>query len=69
MSLPNIPMKTKGGKVFWNTMCEANGWKIQQNMITKHARILNSSDVRVAWGTMAGMLKAFDRYNELQNKY
>lgn len=69
MSLPNIPTPTMGGAVFWNTMCEANGWKMQQNMITKHARILNSSDVRIAWGTINGMIRAFERYNDLQNKY
>ena len=61
ISMPNIPFATMGGKVFWNTLAERNGYKLQQNMITQHARILNSDDVRVAWGTVSGMEKQFIR--------
>ena len=49
-TLPNIPCKTMGGKVFWNTLAEKNGLKVQKNMITGHCRVLDSSNRRLAWG-------------------
>ena len=61
LSMPNIPTPTSGGETFWNNLAEFNGWRLQQNMITKHARILRPNDVRVAWGTVNGMYKALDR--------
>lgn len=61
LSLPNIPMPTMGGEVFWNNIAEYNGWKLQQNMITHHARILDADNVRIAWGTFNGMVRAMDR--------
>ena len=48
LSLPNIPMPTAGGEVFWNTIVQCNGWKLQQNMITHHARILDDNNFRIA---------------------
>lgn len=61
LSLPNIPMPTMGGTVFWNDIVEYGGWRLQQNMITHHARILTSDDTRIAWGTINGMKRAMDR--------
>ncbi|NTU22469.1 hypothetical protein HPY28_19285 [Brevibacillus sp. HB1.2] len=50
MLLPNLPTKTMGGKMFWNTLDFSNGWKLQQNLFTGHLRILDQDDVRQAWG-------------------
>ena len=61
ISMPNIPFPTMGGKVMWNTIAEYNGWKLQQNMITQHARILDANDIRRAWGTISAMEKAMKR--------
>ena len=69
LSLPNIPTPTLGGEVFWNNIAEYGGWKLQQNMITHHARILNSDNVRIAWGTINGMIKAMDRMAAQLHKY
>ncbi|MCI9545772.1 MAG: hypothetical protein HFH60_03645 [Lachnospiraceae bacterium] len=69
LSLPNIPFPTMGGEVFWNTLVEYNGWKLQQNMFTHHARILNSDNIRIAWGTINGMEKAMDRMVRHLHKY
>lgn len=66
---PNIPFPTMGGKVFWNTLVEVNGWKLQQNMFTHHARILNDKNVRIAWGTIEGMEKAMDQMLHFAQKY
>ena len=49
-TLPNIPFPTMGGKVFWNTLAEKDGWKVQKNMFTGHCRVLDPNDVRMAWG-------------------
>ena len=48
-TLPNIPFPTLGGKVFWNTLAEKNGWKVQKNMFTGHCRLLDPKNVRMAW--------------------
>ena len=49
-TLPNIPLPTMGGKVFWKTLAEKDGWKVQKNMFTGHCRVLDPNDVRMAWG-------------------
>ena len=69
LSLPNIPMQTLGGEVFWTNIAEYNGWKLQQNMVLKNARILDSNNVRIAWGTINGMQKALDRMIVCMKKY
>lgn len=50
MLFPNLPTKTAGGKIFWDTLDRRNGWKLQQNIFTGHFRILDPEDVRQAWG-------------------
>ncbi|MBQ9521462.1 MAG: hypothetical protein IJR72_02700 [Oscillospiraceae bacterium] len=60
ISLPNIPTPTMGGQLVWDTLAESNGWRLQQNELTKHCRILDPDDVRRAWGTRKGMLKALE---------
>lgn len=53
---PNIPFPTLGGHVVWNNIVSSNGWKLQRNSITGHYRILDSKDIRRAWGTKETML-------------
>ena len=60
-SLPNIPFPTMGGNVFWNELANVNGWRLQQNQITQHCRILNPDDIRVAWGGVDSIMKYFER--------
>ena len=64
VSMPNIPFPTLGGLTFWNNIAECNGWKIQQNMLTQHARILDKDDVRIAWGTLDEMTKLMEKMAE-----
>ena len=61
ISMPNVPFPTMGGLVFWNNIADCNGWRLQQNMITQHARILDNNDVRIAWGTISAMKRLMDR--------
>ena len=58
LSMPNIPMPIMGSEIFWDNIAEYNGWRLQQNMITQHARILDNNNVRVAWGSLKAMQKA-----------
>lgn len=57
-NLPNLPISTMGGKVFWEEI-EYKGWKLQQNVITGHYRILDHRDIRRAWGTKEEMKDLF----------
>jgi hypothetical protein len=62
---PNMPWKTMGGKVFWNTLSERYGWRLQQNVFTEHYRILDPEDIRQAWGTDAGeMWRTFHKFTQ-----
>lgn len=55
ISLPNINFPTMGGIFFWNDLANVNGWRMQQNTITQHVRILDPEDVRRAWGGIDAM--------------
>ncbi|MDR1885779.1 MAG: hypothetical protein LBQ56_05840 [Synergistaceae bacterium] len=61
LDMPNINFPTMGGHVFWNNLAEYGGWRIQQNTLTKHCRILDPDDVRRAWGTISAMEKIFEK--------
>lgn len=69
ISMPNIKFPTMGGLIFWTDIAIYNGWRLQQNDITHHARILDNNDVRVAWGTINGMYRAMDRLVHSKHKY
>ena len=69
LDMPNIPLPTMGGHVFWTTLAEYNGLKLQTNMITHHARILNKDDVRIAWGSLEAMDQALTRIIDYANRY
>ncbi len=47
-----IPKSTLGGRLFWGDVQFFQGWKIQQNVLTKHYRLLNSLDQRQESGTL-----------------
>lgn len=52
--------KTMGGKVWWTDVLSENGYKIQQNYISHHYRLIDSEDKR--------LISSFD-YNEILNEY
>ncbi len=47
----NVPTPTLGGKQLWTDFQWRNGWRIQQNALTKHWRLLDVNNVRYAWGS------------------
>lgn len=46
-SVPNTPRPTMGGRVWWRTVREADGYRIQQNLVSQHYRILDQDDGRL----------------------
>jgi len=58
--MPNIPMPTMGGHVFWTDIANVNGWRLQRNRLFGNCRIIDPDDVRRAWGGETAMLKAFE---------
>ena len=46
----NIPLPVVDGQVFWDVLAERNGYRLEQNKITGHCRILDEHSIRVAWG-------------------
>jgi pimeloyl-ACP methyl ester carboxylesterase len=57
----NIKAPTLGGKQFWTDHAWRRGWKIQNNVITGHFRLLNEKNVRYAWGTRQQCLAELDK--------
>lgn len=47
----NFPTATLGGMQFWSDELVFRGWRIQQNALTGHHRLLDADDFRRAWGT------------------
>lgn len=41
------PQPTMGGRVWWRDIREENGWRIQQNLVSQHYRILDGQDRRL----------------------
>jgi pimeloyl-ACP methyl ester carboxylesterase len=54
----NLPTKTLGGLQFWGDVAHRHGWRIQQNVFTRHYRLLDANDVRRAWGDKEACLAA-----------
>ncbi|MFB0917920.1 MAG: helix-turn-helix domain-containing protein [Clostridiaceae bacterium] len=42
--------QTWGGKIWWDTVSEKNGYKIQQNILSQHFRLLDKNDRRIFSG-------------------
>lgn len=48
----DLAMKTMGGRQFWGDVQFFHGWRIQQNVFTKHFRLLDVNDSRHASGSL-----------------
>ncbi len=49
----NVPLPTAGGNQWWTDHRYRAGWRIQQNALTGHWRLLDDKDVRRCWGSRA----------------
>ena len=64
----NLRWKTMGGKVFWKTLEERGGFRLQQlSWRPHHFRILDSVDIRVWWDTRP-LDKALVAFEEVADK-
>jgi pimeloyl-ACP methyl ester carboxylesterase len=43
--------KTLGGRHFWGDVHHFRGWRIQQNVFSKHFRLIDPDDIRHTWGS------------------
>ncbi|MCI0358954.1 MAG: alpha/beta hydrolase [Planctomycetaceae bacterium] len=62
----NFPTATMGGVQFWSDELVFRGWRIQQNALTGHYRLLDEHDFRMAWGTFD---QCRDRLDELKREH
>ena len=56
----NIDFVTAGGLVFWKELSSCNGWRLQQNNLSQHIRILNPDNIRKGFGSYKKIEKAID---------
>ncbi|MDR1193401.1 MAG: alpha/beta fold hydrolase [Peptococcaceae bacterium] len=63
-AMPNIAFQTMGPQVFWDELANVNNWRVQQNMITRHCRVLDPDGARIAWGGVEATMRAFERLVE-----
>ena len=57
----NLPVKTAGGTQLWTDHLWREGYRVQQNSLTGHWRLLNPSNVRQGWGTRKQCLTMLDK--------
>lgn len=57
--------KTLGGKLFWSEVAKVGVFRVQQNVISQHYRILDDNDYR--WYSSFEKDEVMNRLNELSN--
>ncbi|MCB2100000.1 MAG: hypothetical protein KDE22_03970, partial [Rhodobacterales bacterium] len=59
-----IATPTLGGRQFWaDRVVTADGWRVQENVVTGHFRLLDGGDRRLAWGDRTHCLAELARHN------
>ncbi len=62
--VPRFPLPTLGGKQLWADVFLFAGYRIQQNVLTKHHRLLDPTDAKLAVGSWDHCHKTFLRVRE-----
>lgn len=57
----NLQLPTAGGKQFWTDHRWQDGWRIQQNAVTGHWRLLDPRNIRRAWGSRSACEQTLSR--------
>jgi pimeloyl-ACP methyl ester carboxylesterase len=65
--VPRFPLPTLGGKQIWADVFLYAGYRIQQNVLTRHYRLLAPTDARLAVGSWDHCHKTFTRLRETQD--
>jgi pimeloyl-ACP methyl ester carboxylesterase len=63
----NVPTPTLGGRQFWADLRYFHDWRIQQNLFSKHCRLLDRNDIRQAWGTLEQCETRLEQIREERN--
>ncbi|MEM6979496.1 MAG: lipase [Planctomycetota bacterium] len=56
----NVPTPTLGGMQLWTDHRVRAGYRVQRNRLTDHWRLLDSNDVRQAWGSREDVLHEYE---------
>lgn len=67
-ALQAIKLPTLGGMQFWTDLRWWHGWRLQENQVTDHCRILDGSNVRHYFGSRAECEAQFQKYID-QNEW
>lgn len=62
----NLRLPTLGGKQLWADEFVYAGYRIQENGVTGHHRLLGPDDTRLHWGSWEDCRDAFERLRELR---
>jgi hypothetical protein len=62
-----LTAKTLGGRQFWADVAFLHEWRIQQNVLTGHYRLLDGDDYRHAWGTREACRRKLDEIRVARN--
>jgi pimeloyl-ACP methyl ester carboxylesterase len=57
----NVPLPTLGGAQLWTDHDYRSGYRIQQNAVTKHWRLLDPNNIRRAWGSRSDVDEALQQ--------
>jgi hypothetical protein len=63
-SMPNIPLPVFGTGLLWDELANIDGWRVEENTLTHHCRVLNPDNVRIAWGGKDAIMSAFKQLQE-----
>ncbi len=63
----NLPTPTLGGTQLWRDAHVFAGWRIQENVLTGHFRLLDTEDIRRAWGSYAQCKERLDGLKRLED--
>jgi len=56
----NLPLPTIGGAQLWTDLTHRSGFRVQQNAVTGHCRVLDPSNIRRGWGSETDAIALFD---------
>lgn len=63
----NLPAPTLGGTQLWRDTHVFAGWRIQENVLTGHSRLLDPEDTRRAWGSYTQVKERLDELKRIEN--
>ena len=58
----DFQLAPQGLRVYWDTLCSCNGWKLQKNYYYDHCRIVDEYHMRKAWGKESDMISALEAF-------